>query len=52
MGARYWRSDLGGTVKKVNNDSITVTDDQGKDHDIGLYNNFQFNRKTYITNKP
>ena len=52
MGARYWRSDLGGTVKKVNNDSITVTDDQGKDHNIGLYNNFQFNRKTYITNKP
>lgn len=52
MGARYWRSDLGGTVKKVNNDSIVVTDDKGKDHDIGLYNNFQFNRKTYITNKP
>ena len=52
MGARYWRSDLGGVVKNINNDSITITDDKGKDHEVGLYNNFQFNRKTYITNKP
>jgi hypothetical protein len=52
MGARYFRNDVGGTVKKVTPDSITVTDDNGNDHDIGIYNNFQFNRKTYITNTP
>lgn len=52
MGARYWRNQVGGTVKKVTPDSITITGDDGKDHEVGLYNNFQFNRKTYITNKP
>lgn len=52
MGARLWKSDKGGTVKSIDNDNITITDDDGKDHNIGLYNNFQFNRKTYITNRP
>jgi hypothetical protein len=52
MGARYWRSDLGGTVKKITPDYITVQDDNGNKHDVGLYNDFQFNRKTYITNTP
>lgn len=52
MGARYFRNDTGGVVKKITPDNITVVDDNGKSHDIGIYNNFQFNRKTYITNKP
>lgn len=52
MGARYWRSDIGGTVKKITPDNITIQDDKGNKHDVGIYNNFQFNRKTYITNTP
>lgn len=52
MGARYWRNDQEGTIKSVTPDSITITTDDGKDHEVGIYNNFQFNRKTYITNKP
>lgn len=52
MGARLWRSDKGGTVKSVDKDKITVTDDAGEDHDVDLYNDFEFNRKTQITNRP
>lgn len=52
MGARMWRSDKGGTVKSVKPDRITVTDDAGEDHDVDLYDNFEFNRKTSITNRP
>lgn len=52
MGARLWRSDKGGTVKSIDKDKITVTDDTGEDHDVDLYNDFEFNRKTQITNRP
>lgn len=52
MGARLWRSDKGGTVKSIDKDKITVTDDAGEDHDVDLYNDFEFNRKTQITNRP
>lgn len=52
MGARMWRSDKGGIVKSVKPDRITVTDDAGEDHDVDLYDNFEFNRKTSITNRP
>lgn len=52
MGARMWKSDLPGTVKAIHKDRITVTDDSGKDHDVDMYDNFEFNRKTQITNRP
>lgn len=52
MGARLWRSDKGGTVKTVKPGMITVTDDDGEDHDIDLYDNFEFNRKTQLHNRP
>lgn len=52
MGARMWKSDKGGTVKAIHPDYITVTDDDGNDHDVDMYDNFEFNRKTQITNRP
>lgn len=52
MGARFWRNDKEGTIKSITPDSITITTDDGKDHEVGIYNNFQFNRKTYISNTP
>lgn len=52
MGARYWRSDKEGTVKEITPDFITITDSDGVDHNIDTYNNFEFNRKTQITNRP
>lgn len=52
MGARYWRNKGEGVVKEITPDYIKITDSKGKDHEVGLYNNFQFNRKTYIHNKP
>lgn len=52
MGARMWRSQDEGTVKDITDDGIVVTDSKGEDHTIDMYNNFEFNRKTQITNRP
>ena len=52
MGARFWRNDNEGTVKEVTPDQIVIEDKDKNLQKIGLYNNFQFNRKTYINNRP
>ncbi|MCQ2172113.1 MAG: hypothetical protein MJZ17_05115 [Bacteroidales bacterium] len=52
MGARYWRSDKPGEVVSVKPDEIRVKTADGKVEKVDLYNNFQFNRKTYLHNKP
>lgn len=52
MGARYWRSNSTGQVAEVTPDYIAIKDDKGETHKVSLYNNFQFNRKTYIHNTP
>jgi hypothetical protein len=52
MGARYWRNSSPGQVSEVTPDYIAIKDDKGETHKVSLYNNFQFNRKTYIHNTP
>lgn len=52
MGARYWRNDKPGEVVSVKPDEIRVKTADGKVEKVDLYNNFQFNRKTYLHNKP
>lgn len=52
MGARYFKSDKGGEVVDVTPDNIRIKTDDGKETTVDLYNNFQFNRKTYLHNKP
>lgn len=49
MGAKYANED--GEVIAVDPDEITLRTKQG-DKKIDLYNNFQFNRKTQLSNKP
>lgn len=51
-GARFWRNDQPGEVVDIKPDNIKIKTSDGKTHDIGLYDNFQFNRKTYIHNTP
>lgn len=48
-GAKY--ADDDGEVVSVDPDEIVIKTAAGKKH-INLYNNFQFNRKTNLTNKP
>lgn len=52
MGARFFDNADEGTVTEVTPDSIKVKGSDGKDYETPIYNNFQFNRKTYLTNKP
>lgn len=52
MGARLWKAPDEGTVKDITPDNIVVTDSKGEDHIVDMYNNFEFNRKTQITNRP
>lgn len=52
VGAMYWDNDGNGEVVDVKPDSVTLKDSKGKLHKKDLYNNFQFNRKTYISNTP
>ena len=52
MGAMSFDKDTAGTVQEVTDDLIKVKGDDGKTYDIPLYNNFQFNRKTYIQSNP
>lgn len=51
VGARYYNNDIGGTVTNVTPDSIEIKQDDGNTHTVNLYNNFQFNRKTQLSNK-
>lgn len=52
MGTVFFDKDMDGTVEEVTPDFIKVKGADGKSYDMPLYNNFQFNRKTYITSKP
>lgn len=49
-GAVY--SPVDGKVTRVTNDYIEIQDDSGKKHKLELYNNYPFNRKTFIHNTP
>lgn len=52
MGARFFKSERPGEVTKVTPDEIVIRTDDGKETSVDLYNNFQFNRKTYMHNTP
>ena len=49
VGARYSNDD--GEVVSVDPDEIVIKTADGQQKHINLYNNFQFNRKTSLTNK-
>lgn len=51
MGARYFK-DAEGEVVNVEPDNIAIKLPDGSIKNVGLYNNFQFNRKTQLSNKP
>lgn len=51
MGARYFK-DKEGEVVNVEPDNIAIKLPDGSVKNVGLYNNFQFNRKTQLSNKP
>lgn len=46
------RSPYSGTVLDVQDNRITVKDEEGNNRDIDLYKNFSFNRKTQISQTP
>jgi len=45
-------SPVQGIVTDISGGGITVRDAQGEDHSVELYENFPFNRKTFIHNTP
>lgn len=51
VGAKY-NTGEDGEVISVDPDEIVIRQNDGTEKRVGLYNNFQFNRKTYIHNKP
>ena len=51
LGAQYFNDDAG-EVLDVKPDAITIKLANGSKKNVSLYNNFQFNRKTAISNKP
>lgn len=51
VGARYNYFD-DGEVIDLTPDEIVIQNSEGATKSLPLYNNFQFNRKTYIHNKP
>lgn len=50
MGAKFFNDDAG-EVTDVTPDEIKIKLADGTQKSVGLYNNFQFNRKSQITNK-
>lgn len=50
MGAQF--ADNDGTVSAVNKDDIELTYADGTKRSFPIYNNFQFNRKTFLHAKP
>lgn len=50
FGARY--SPVEGRVASVDKDSVIIEDASGKEVEVDLYNNYPFNRKTFIHNEP
>jgi DNA-directed RNA polymerase subunit beta len=52
LGASYWDDKDVGEVVNVTPDAISIRKKDGSVVKRDMYNNFQFNRKTYITNKP
>lgn len=50
MGASY--SPGNGTVLRVTGDRVTIRGDDGSTQEVELYNNFPYNRKTFIHNTP
>lgn len=52
LGASYWDDKDAGEVVNVTPDEISIRKKDGSVVKRDMYNNFQFNRKTYITNKP
>lgn len=50
VGAKYADDDA--EVVSVDPDSIVLRTAKGEERTVNLYNNFQFNRKTQITNRP
>lgn len=51
VGAKY-NTGEDGEVVAVDPDEIVIRQNDGTEKRVGLYNKFQFNRKTYIHNKP
>lgn len=51
MGARFFNDDEGEVVV-VNPDEIKIKLPDGSEKSVNLYHNFQFNRKSQLTNKP
>ena len=51
VGAKY-NTGEDGEVIAVDPDEIVIRQNDGTEKRVGLYNKFQFNRKTYIHNKP
>lgn len=51
MGARFFNDDEGEVVG-VNPDEIKIKLPDGSEKSVNLYHNFQFNRKSQLTNKP
>lgn len=51
MGARYFKDDEG-EVTNVTPEEIEIKLPNGEKKYVDLYNNFQFNRKTQLSNKP
>lgn len=49
MGAKKAPAD--GEVLSVDGDEIRLRDAEGNEHAVGLYHNFQFNRKSQLSNK-
>jgi DNA-directed RNA polymerase beta subunit len=45
-------SDVDGTVEQVSAKSIVIRDNKGQKHQYELFNNYPFNRKTFIYNIP
>jgi len=50
MGAL--RAEAPGRVVSIDNERIVMADEQGKKTDIQLYNNFPYNRKTFVHQTP
>lgn len=46
------RSDYNGVVKRVKDDYVEITDEQGQNQKLPLYRNFSYNRKTGLHQTP
>ena len=52
VGAKYFDDDDEGDVVSVSPDEIKIKLRNGQTKSVDLYNNFQFNRKTQLSNRP